>query len=217
MEGLSEPAVHTFIQKRVRRHSSAVLAMRVARAIALRALCALALAVTPVVANGVPASRTYACTATCDATTPTTATACGIGNATNTWCGATTPAYAYEGCTAERCDDVCGNDASVTANSFTAAAPVSVIKYGKTFDCFKASSKMQSSAALATQQSVAMNCGPANHAMSASYMPGASHTACDNWDNTVAAAPSAAARGTPTTLAATLAATLATLATLAAA
>ena len=45
----------------------------------------------------------------------------------------------------------------------------------------------------------------------------ASHTACDNWDNTVAAAPSAAARGTPTTLAATLAATLATLATLAAA
>jgi hypothetical protein len=179
--------------------------MRVARAIALRALCALALAVTPVVAT----SRTYACTATCDATTPTTATACGIGNATNTWCG-TTSAYAYEGCTAERCDDVCAASNALTA-------PVSVSKYGRTFDCFKASHKMQSSAALATQQSVAMNCGPANHAMSASYMPGASHTACDNWDNTVAAAPSAAARGTPTTLAATLAATLATLATLAAA
>jgi len=94
---------------------------------------------------------------------------------------------------------------------------VSVSKYGRTFACFEASNKMQSSAALATQQSVAMNCGPANHAMSGSYMPGASHTACDNWDNTVAAAPSAAARGTPTTLAATLAATLATLATLAAA
>ena len=188
--------------------------MRVARAIALRALCALALAVAPVVAS-VPPSRTYACTATCDATTPTTATACGTGNATNTWCGATTPAHAYEGCTAERCDDVCGNDASVTANSVT--APVSVSKYGRTFACFEASNKMQSSAALATQQSVAMNCGPANHAMSGSYMPGASHTACDNWDNTVAAAPSAAARGTPTTLAATLAATLATLATLAAA
>ena len=179
--------------------------MRVARAIALRALCALALAVTPVVAT----SRTYACTATCDATTPTTATACGIGNATNTWCGATS-AYAYEGCTAERCDDVCAASNALTA-------PVSVSKYGRTFDCFKASHKMQSSAALATQQSVAMNCGPANHAMSGSYMPGASHTACDNWDNTVAAAPSAAARGTPTTLAATLAATLATLATLAAA
>ena len=182
--------------------------MRVARAIALRALCALALAVTPVVAN-VPASRTYACTATC-ATTPTTATACGIGNATNTWCGATTPAHAYEGCTAERCDDVC-------AASNAMMAPVSVIKYGRTFDCFKASHTMQSTAALATQQSVAMNCGPANHAMSGMYMPGASHMACNNWDNTVAAAPSAAARGTPTTLAATLAATLATLATLAAA
>ena len=187
--------------------------MRVARAIALRALCALALAVTPVVAN-VPASRTYACTATCDSTTPTTATACGIGNATNTWCGATT-AYTYEGCTAERCDDVCGNDASVTANPVT--APVSVSKYGSTFDCFNASHKMQMNAARATQQSVAMNCGPANHAMSGSYMPGASHMACNNWDNTVAAAPSAAARGTPTTLAATLAATLATLAMLAAA
>ena len=216
MEGRSAPVVYTFIQKRVRRHSSAVLAMRVARAIALRALCALALAVTPVVANGVPASRTYACTADCDATTPTTATACGIGNATNTWCGATTPAYEYEGCTAERCDDVCGNDASVTANSFT--APVSVSKYGRTFDCFKASEKKQSTTALATQQSVAMNCGPANHVMNGMYMAGdASHTACNNWDNTVAAAPSAAARGTPTTLAATLAATLATLATLAAA
>ena len=69
--------------------------MRVARAIALRALCALALAVAPVV--GRPASRTYACTATCDATTPTTATACGIGNATNTWCGATTPALRVRG------------------------------------------------------------------------------------------------------------------------
>lgn len=186
--------------------------MRVARAIALRALCALALAVTPVVAN-VPASRTYACTATCDTTTPTTATACGIGNATNTWCGATTPAYTYEGCTAERCDDVC-------AASNAMMAPVSVSKYGRTFDCFKASHKMQSTAALATQQSVAMNCGPANHYMTVpmpGYMPGASHTACNNWDNTVAAAPSAAARGTPTTLAATLAATLATLATLAAA
>ena len=131
---------------------------RSARAIALRALCALALAVAPVVAP-VPPSRTYACTATCDATTPTTATACGIGNATNTWCGATTPAHAYEGCTAERCDDVCGNDASVTANAVT--APVSVSKYGRTFACFKRRSKMQSSAALATQQSVAMNCGPA--------------------------------------------------------
>jgi hypothetical protein len=77
---------------------------------------------------------------------------------------------------------------------------------------------MQSTAELATQQSVAMNCGPAYHAMHGSFMAGAaSHTACDNWDNTVAAAPSAAARGTPTTLAATLAATLATLATLAAA
>ena len=183
--------------------------MRVARAIALRALCALALAVTPVVAN-VPASRTYACTATCDSTTPTTATACGIGNATNTWCGATTPAYEYEGCTAERCDDVC-------AASNAMMAPVSVSKYGRAFDCFKASNTMQSTAALATQQSVAMNCGPANHAMSGMYMPGASHMACNNWDNTVAAAPSAAARGTPTTLAATLAATLATLATLAAA
>ena len=181
--------------------------MRVARAIALRALCALALAVTPVVAT----SRTYACTATCDATTPTTATACGIGNATNTWCGATpTP---YEGCTAERCDDVC-----VASNALT--APVSVSKYGRTFDCFKASHTMQSTAAIATQQSVAMNCGPANHYMTnpmPGYMPGASHMACNNWDNTVAAAPSAAARGTPTTLAATLAATLATLATLAAA
>ena len=188
--------------------------MRVARAIVLRALCALALAVTPVVAN-VPASRTYACTATCASTTPTTATACGIGNATNTWCGATT-AYTYEGCTAERCDDVCGNDASVTANPVT--APVSVSKYGSTFDCFNASHKMQMNAARATQQSVAMNCGPAYHAMHGSYMAGAaSHTACNNWDNTVAAAPSAAARGTPTTLAATLAATLATLATLAAA
>ena len=184
--------------------------MRVARAIALRALCALALAVTPVVANGVPASRTYACTADCDATTPTTATACGIGNATNTWCGATTPAYEYEGCTAERCDDVCGNDASVTASAV--AAPVSVTKYGRTFACFNATMKMQSSATLATQQSVAMNCGPAYHPMSGLYMAGdASHTACNNWDNTVAAAPSAAARGTPTTLAATLA-TLATLA-----
>ena len=183
--------------------------MRVARAIALRALCALALAVTPVVAN-VPASRTYACTATCDTTTPTTATACGIGNATNTWCGATTPAYAYEGCTAERCDDVC-------AASNAMMAPVQVSKYGRTFDCFKASHTMQGSAATATQQSVAMNCGPANHAMNGMYMPGASHMACNNWDNTVAAAPSAAARGTPTTLAATLAATLATLATLAAA
>ena len=183
--------------------------MRVARAIALRALCALALAVTPVVAN-VPASRTYACTATCDSTTPTTATACGIGNATNTWCGATTPAYAYEGCTAERCDDVC-------AASNAMMAPVQVSKYGRTFDCFKASHTMQGSAATATQQSVAMNCGPANHAMNGMYMPGASHMACNNWDNTVAAAPSAAARGTPTTLAATLAATLATLATLAAA
>ena len=183
--------------------------MRVARAIALRALCALALAVTPVVAN-VPASRTYACTATCDTTTPTTATACGIGNATNTWCGATTPAYTYEGCTAERCDDVC-------AASNAMMAPVQVSKYGRTFDCFKASHTMQGSAATATQQSVAMNCGPANHAMNGMYMPGASHMACNNWDNTVAAAPSAAARGTPTTLAATLAATLATLATLAAA
>ena len=183
--------------------------MRVARAIALRALCALALAVTPVVAN-VPASRTYACTATCDSTTPTTATACGIGNATNTWCGATTPAYTYEGCTAERCDDVC-------AASNAMMAPVQVSKYGRTFDCFKASHTMQGSAATATQQSVAMNCGPANHAMNGMYMPGASHMACNNWDNTVAAAPSAAARGTPTTLAATLAATLATLATLAAA
>ena len=186
--------------------------MRVARAIALRALCALALAVTPVVAN-VPASRTYACTATCDTTTPTTATACGIGNATNTWCGATTAAYTYEGCTAERCDDVC-------AASNAMMAPVQVSKYGRTFDCFKASNMMQSTAALATQQSVAMNCGPANHYMTVpmpGYMPGASHTACNNWDNTVAAAPSAAARGTPTTLAATLAATLATLATLAAA
>ena len=184
--------------------------MRVARAIVLRALCALALAVTPVVAN-VPASRTYACTADCDTTTPTTATACGIGNATNTWCGATT--YTYEGCTAERCDDVC-------AASNAMMAPVSVSKYGRTFDCFKASHKMQSTAALATQQSVAMNCGPANHYMTVpmpGYMPGASHTACNNWDNTVAAAPSAAARGNPTTLAATLAATLATLATLAAA
>ena len=123
--------------------------MRVARAIALRALCALALAVTPVVAN-VPASRTYACTADC-ATTPTTATACGIGNATNTWCGATTPAYTYEGCTAERCDDVC-------AASNAMMAPVQVSKYGRTFDCFNASHTMQSSAALATQQSVAMNC-----------------------------------------------------------
>ena len=183
--------------------------MRVARAIALRALCALALAVTPVVAN-VPASRTYACTATCASTTPTTATACGIGNATNTWCGATTPAYEYEGCTAERCDDVC-------AASNAMMAPVQVSKYGRTFDCFKASHTMQGSAATATQQSVAMNCGPANHAMNGMYMPGASHMACNNWDNTVAAAPSAAARGTPTTLAATLAATLATLATLAAA
>ena len=184
--------------------------MRVARAIALRALCALALAVTPVVAN-VPASRTYACTATCDSTTPTTATACGIGNATNTWCGATTPAQTYEGCTAERCDDVCAASNALTA-------PVSVSKYGRTFDCFKASHKMQGTAELATQQSVAMNCGPAYHAMHGSYMAGAaSHTACNNWDNTVAAAPSAAARGTPTTLAATLAATLATLATLAAA
>ena len=186
--------------------------MRVARAIALRALCALALAVTPVVAN-VPASRTYACTATCDSTTPTTATACGIGNATNTWCGATTPAYEYEGCTAERCDDVCAASNAVTT-------PVRVIKYGRAFDCFKASHTMQSTAAIATQQSVAMNCGPANHPMSnpmPGYMPGASHMACNNWDNTVAAAPSAAARGTPTTLAATLAATLATLATLAAA
>ena len=99
-------------------------------------------------------------------------------------------------------------------------APVQVSKYGRTFDCFKASHTMQSTAAIATQQSVAMNCGPANHYMSnpmPGYMPGASHTACNNWDNTVAAAPSAAARGTPTTLAATLAATLATLATLAAA
>ena len=184
--------------------------MRVARAIVLRALCALALAVTPVVAN-VPASRTYACTATCDSTTPTTATACGIGNATNTWCGATTPAYTYEGCTAERCDDVC-------AASNAMMAPVSVSKYGSTFDCFNASHKMQMNAARATQQSVAMNCGPAYHAMHGSYMAGdMSHTACNNWDNTVAAAPSAAARGTPTTLAATLAATLATLATLAAA
>ena len=183
--------------------------MRVARALALRALCALALAVTPVVAN-VPASRTYACTADC-ATTPTTATACGIGNATNTWCGATTPAQTYEGCTAERCDDVCAASNAVTT-------PVRVIKYGRAFDCFKASHTMQSTAAIATQQSVAMNCGPAYHAMHGSYMAGAaSHTACNNWDNTVAAAPSAAARGTPTTLAATLAATLATLATLAAA
>ena len=189
---------------------------RAARAIALCALCALAHRIAPVSAV---ASRAYACTATCDATTPATATACGIGNATNTWCGATTPAYLYEGCTAERCDDVCGNDASVTANDFTlAAAPVSVIKYGRTFDCFKASEKKQSTTALATQQSVAMNCGPAYHPMSGLYMAGdASHTACNNWDNTVAAAPSAAARGTPTTLAATLAATLATLATLAAA
>jgi hypothetical protein len=97
-------------------------------------------------------------------------------------------------------------------------APVQVSKYGRTFDCFKASHTMQGSAATATQQSVAMNCGPAYHAMHGSFMAGAaSHTACDNWDNTVAAAPSAAARGTPTTLAATLAATLATLATLAAA
>ena len=123
--------------------------------------------------------------------------------------------YTYEGCTAERCDDVCGNDASVTANPVT--APVSVSKYGSTFDCFNASHKMQMNAARATQQSVAMNCGPANHAMNGMYMPGASHMACNNWDNTVAAAPSAAARGNPTTLAATLAATLATLATLAAA
>ena len=95
-----------------------------------------------------------------------------------------------------------------------------VIKYGRAFDCFKASHTMQSTAAIATQQSVAMNCGPANHYMTnpmPGYMPGASHMACNNWDNTVAAAPSAAARGTPTTLAATLAATLATLATLAAA
>ena len=179
--------------------------MRVARAIALRALCALALALAPVV----HASRTYACTADC-ATTPTTATACGIGNATNTWCGATTPAYTYEGCTAERCDDVC-------AASNAMMAPVQVSKYGRTFDCFKASHTMQGSAATATQQSVAMNCGPANHAMNGMYMAGASDMACYNWDNTVAAAPSAAARGTPTTLAATLAATLATLATLAAA
>ena len=184
--------------------------MRVARAIALRALCALALAVTLAV-TPVVASRTYACTATCASTTPTTATACGIGNATNTWCGATTPAYTYEGCTAERCDDVC-------AASNAMMAPVQVSKYGRTFDCFNASNMMQSTAALATQQSVAMNCGPAYHAMHGSYMAGAaSHTACNNWDNTVAAAPSAAARGTPTTLAATLAATLATLATLAAA
>jgi hypothetical protein len=105
----------------------------------------------------------------------------------------------------------------VCAASNAMMAPVSVSKYGRTFDCFNASHTMQSSAALATQQSVAMNCGPANHAMSGMYMPGASHMACNNWDNTVAAAPSAAARGTPTTLAATLAATLATLATLAAA
>jgi transcription elongation factor Elf1 len=44
-------------------------------------------------------------------------------------------------------------------------APVRVSKYGRTFDCFKASHTMQSTAAIATQQSVAMNCGPANHYM----------------------------------------------------
>ena len=59
---------------------------RAARAIALCALCALAHRIAPVVAP-VPPSRAYACTATCDATTPATATACGIGNATNAWCG----------------------------------------------------------------------------------------------------------------------------------
>ena len=135
---------------------------RAARAIALCALCALAHRIAPVSAV---ASRAYACTATCDATTPATATACGIGNATNAWCGTTTPALAYEGCTATRCDDVCGNDASVTASAV--AAPVSVTKYGRTFACFNATMKMQSSATLATQQSVAMNCGPASHAMGA--------------------------------------------------
>jgi len=139
------------------------------------------------------ATYAYACTANC-------ASGCGDGYATNTLCAdSANIAYAYEGCSKARCADVCGDVGAVTT------PPVDKAVSGSTFTCFNATHLKHSTAALATQQSVAMDCGPGNHEMQSMYMAGSTHGAC------AAAWTSAATRGTTTTLVA-LAATLAAFA-----
>ncbi|OUS45274.1 hypothetical protein BE221DRAFT_77044 [Ostreococcus tauri] len=108
----------------------------------------------------------YACTAACVGGAGGS-TGCGAGYVLSNACGSSDSTY--EGCTSAKCDEKC---ATATGAKQT---------FGD-FTCYNTSNVMKTTAADATQQSVAMNCEPAgSHAMpgSSMFMAGATHTACD--------------------------------------